>query len=195
LLSPRGGWRRRRRGPRTGTSAWARRSCRAPGREALQHEFRDRLQRLEHAAPVQRVAGETRYAAEIERVVQVRGLKDQLAREVLLVVLQHERQRADVDAQLEQVALEVLEALEILIQLSSLAVGDEYDAVRSLEHEAPRRIVVNLAGDRVQLEPRREAGDLSQIDGEEVEEQRAVGLRRERHHAPASRLRHPAVHV
>ena len=86
---------------------------------------------------------------------------------------------------LEQVALQVLQALEVLVELSRLAVGHEHDAVRPLEHEAPRGVVVHLARDGVELEPGAEARNLAQVDGQEVEEERAVGLGCERHHLPA----------
>src|SRR2546425_9614743 len=65
---------------------------------------------------MERVRAEARHAAEVQGVVQIRRRKDQLARQVLLVVLQHQGDGADVHAVLEQVALQVLQALEVLVE-------------------------------------------------------------------------------
>src|SRR5438093_9520373 len=62
--------------------------------------------------------------------------------QVLLVVLHHERHGADVHAVLEQIALQVLEALQVLVQLARLAVGDEHD--RSEEHTSELQSLTNL---------------------------------------------------
>src|SRR5204863_2187846 len=81
------------------------------------------------------------------------------------------------------------------VELARLAVAHEHHAVRALQHEPARGVVIDLAGDGVELEPRREPGDLAEIDREEIEEEGAVGLGRERYHAPTPRLRHAAVDV
>src|SRR5256885_7005832 len=52
-----------------------------------------------------------------------------------------------------------------------------FRSVRALQHQAPRGVVIDLARNGVQLKPRRESGDLAQIDRQEVEKQGAVGLR------------------
>src|SRR2546422_56516 len=80
---------------------------------------------------MERVRAEARHAAEVQGVVQIRRRKDQLARQVLLVVLQHQGNGADVHAVLEQVALQVLQALEVLVELTRLTVAHED---RSEEH-------------------------------------------------------------
>src|SRR5207302_3738661 len=103
---------------------------RRPRGELLQHQLGNSFQRLEYARAVQRVRAEARHTTEIEGVVQVGGREDQLPRQILFVVLQHQRDRADVDAVLEQVALQVLQTFQILVQLARLAVAHEHDAVR-----------------------------------------------------------------
>ena len=104
-------------------------------------------------APCSASAEKLGTAAEVERVVQLVLGQDQLARQVLLVVLDHERQLADVDALLQQVGVQVLQALDVLVELARLAVGHEHDAVGALEHELARGVVVDLAGHGVELEP------------------------------------------
>ena len=96
---------------------------------------------------------------------------------------------------LQEIALEILQALDILVELTGLAVAHKHDAVGTLEHETARRVVVDLPGHGVQLEARRETGDLAQVDGEKIEEQRAVGLRGERYHASAPGLGNATVDV
>src|SRR5207244_10705907 len=111
---------------------------------------------------MERVRAEARHAAEVQGVVQIRRRKDQLARQVLLVVLQHQGNGADVHAVLEQVALQILQALEVLVELTRLTVAHEHYAVRALEDQSARGSVRDLAGNGVQLEPGGEPRDLSQ---------------------------------
>ena len=63
-----------------------------------------------------------------------------------------------------------------------LAVGDEDDAVGAFQHELARGVVVDLPRHRVELELRAHAADLAEVEREEVEEEGAVGLRRQRQH-------------
>src|SRR5205823_4136063 len=135
-------------------------SRRRPRRELLEHQLRNAFERFEYSFAVQGVRAETRQAAEVEGVVQIGGREDQLPRQVLLVVLQHQRDRADVYPVLEQIALQILQALQVLVELARLAVAYEHDAVRSLQHEAARRVVIHLARHGVELEPGRKPGDL-----------------------------------
>ena len=131
---------------------YLRRLARAPALRRLSTSSEMRAQRLEHAGPVQRVGGELGHAAEVERVRQLGDVEDQLARQILLVVLHDERHGARVDALLGEVGVQVLEALDVLVELARLAVGDEHDAVGALEHELARRLVVDLPRHGVELE-------------------------------------------
>src|SRR5688500_668105 len=54
--------------------------------QALEHELRDAAQRLEHADTVERVGGEIRHAAEVQRLVEIGDRHDHVARQILLVV-------------------------------------------------------------------------------------------------------------
>src|SRR2546421_6407515 len=55
---------------------------------------------------------------------------------------------ADVHTVLEQVALQVLQALQVLVELARLAVGHEHDAVGALEHEAAGGVEIGRASCR-----------------------------------------------
>src|SRR5205814_10264679 len=70
-------------------------------------------------------------------------------------------------------------ALEVVLELLGLAVGDEDDPVRVLEHRAAGLVVEDLPGNGEELEAGVEAGDRAELDRNEVEEQRAVRLGRE----------------
>ena len=90
--------------------------------------------------------------------------------QILLVVLEHDRQLADVHALAQQVVLQVLQALQVVVEAPRLAVGDEDDAVGALQHQLPGGVVVALPRDGVELELGGEAGDRSPA--------RAAGSRR-----------------
>ena len=84
--------------------------------------------------------------------------------------------------------MQILKALDVLARLPRLTVGDEDDAVRALEHQSPRRLIIDLSRYRVELKLGREAGDGSEIEWQEVEEQGAVRLCSQRYHrSPAIR--------
>ena len=114
---------------------------------------------------------------------------------VLLVVLHHERHGAHIDVVLRQIRVKILHALDVLGELPRLAVGDEHDAVGTVQHQLPRRLVVHLAGDGVELEARREPRDGAEVERQEVEEERAIRLRREGDHLPFAIARHLLVNV
>src|SRR4051812_9388734 len=61
------------------------------GTEPLEHELRDRTQRLEHAGAVQRIAGVIGHAAEVDGVRELGGRQDEVLGQILLVVLDDER--------------------------------------------------------------------------------------------------------
>src|SRR6185436_4637974 len=58
-----------------------------------------------------------------------------------------------------------------------------------------RRVVEDLPGDGVELDAGGEAGDGADVDGQEVEEQGAVGLGLQRHHLAAGVFRGARVDV
>src|SRR5262249_4337767 len=71
---------------------------------------------------------------------------------------------------------EILPALEVRLHPLHLAVGDEHHSVHALEDELAAGVVEDLSGHGVEVEAGLEAPDLSQREGEEVEEERPVGL-------------------
>ena len=161
----------------------ARRRALAPALSRLSTSSEIAAQRLEHAGTVQRVGRELRHAAEVERVGQLgrrRGSAPS-ADPACCTATTSGTVRASMPCS-ARLCVQVLEALDVLLELARLAVGDEHDAVRALEHELARGLVVDLPGHGVELELRREAGDRAEVERQEVEEQRAVGLRRERDH-------------
>ena len=88
--------------------------------------------------------------------------------------------RIEIHLQRLQILLQILEGLHVLLHLLVLRVGDEDDAVHAAQHELARGVVNHLAGHGVELELRLEALDRHRLDGQEVEEERAVGRRGER---------------
>ena len=103
-------------------------------------------------------------------------------RQIPLVELHDERDLLEADPHLAQVVLEVLVALGVRLEHLPLGVGDEDDAVRTLEHQLAGRVVGDLAGDGVELQPGLHAADLAELDRQEIEEEGPVGLGGERQH-------------
>src|SRR5690606_34799959 len=69
-----------------------------------------------------------------------------------------------------------------------LRVGDEDDAVGALQHQLAARVVEDLTRHRVDVEAHLEAAHGAEVDRQEVEEERALGLRREADHLAARLL-------
>src|SRR4029078_7692504 len=172
---PRDGLTRRRRSCRTETARPEEHSLpnghTRSGRAAqpAQHELRDAPERLEHAGASESVAGLEGHAAKIEDVVELSDVHDELARKILLVVLDDEWNVARVNALLGEIGVQVLHALDVLLDLAPLAVGDEHDPVCTLQHELSCRGVVYLPRHRVELQAGREARDRSEIERKEIE--------------------------
>ena len=97
----------------------------------------------------------------------------------------------EVEADLGEVLAEVLRRLSRFgSPIGPLGVGDEDDAVDALEDELPGRVVEDLSRNRVELEAGLEAADDADVEREEVEEERPVGLGLEGDHlAPRARAR------
>src|SRR4051812_30985972 len=144
---------------------------------------------------MKRIGRKLRHAAKVECVGQLRWTQNQIAWKILLVVLNDERHGARFDRVLREVRVKILKALDVLLELARLAIGDEHDAVGALEHEPASRLVVDLSRHRVELEARRESRDRAEIEWQEVEKQRAVSLRGEGHHLPFPLIRYLTVDV
>src|SRR5581483_9415432 len=89
------------------------------------------------------------------------------------------------ESHLGQVVLEVPERLHIAVEGCDLAVRDKYDPVDTLEHELARRVVKDLTGNGVKLQPNLHPADDAHIERQEVEKEGSVGLGLETDHLPA----------
>src|SRR4029079_8250272 len=76
-----------------------------------------------------------------------------------------------------------------------LAVGDEDDAVHTLEDQLAGGVVIDLTGHGVQVKLYLEAAYRSEINRQKVEKQGSLGLRCERDHLPSGARRHLVVDV
>src|SRR5512138_195056 len=160
---------------------------RRPGQGALaallelgQDELGDGLQRLEDAD----AGGRDRLVlGDVPRVEQPAELLDgRDVGQVALVVLDDVGDPVEVVPLLGEVHAQVLDRLDVRLHALDLRVGDEDDPVHALQDQLPAGVVEDLAGDRVEVEARLEAADLAEREREEVEEERALGLRREGDH-------------
>ena len=104
---------------------------------------------------------------------------------VPLVELEHVGDGADVEAVLAQVGGQVRDGLDVGFHAGPLAVCHEDDAVAAPQDELAAGVVEDLAGHGVEVEPHLEALDGAHVEGQEVEEQRAVGLGGEAHQLAA----------
>src|SRR5262249_53292015 len=91
--------------------------------------------------------------------------------------------------------VEVLHGLDVRVHPVDLAVGDEHDTVHTLEDQLAGCVVVDLAGDGVQMELYFESADRPEIDGQKIEEQSPFSLSRQRNHLSPGAGRHLVVYV
>ena len=82
-------------------------------------------------------------------------------------------------ASLLEMRRQVLEGIEVFLKAVLLAVHHEHKPVNAAQHQFARRVVIDLAGDGVELELRLEAFDFPQVQRKEVEKQRPVLLGRQ----------------
>ena len=130
--------------------------------------------------PVRRDGLEVGDVGRVEQLAQLFDRRD--VRQVALVVLDDVGELVEVVALLGQVGAQVLERLDVGLHALDLRVGDEDHAVDALQDQLAAGVVEDLAGHRVEVEARLEAADLAERERQEVEEQRALGLRREGDH-------------
>ena len=91
-----------------------------------------------------------------------------------LVVLEDVGDFAQVELQRLEVVLHIFEALNVLLHFLVGGVGDEHEAIHAAQDELAGGVVDHLPGDGVELELGLVALDGDRLQGEEVEEQRAV---------------------
>src|SRR6266496_3479640 len=178
---------RPRNSPNTSSSPWmsSSRSCGKVAmscvlRNVLVDEFVEQhagnhVEGLEYAFALVANRGEGRrlHLAVVEKKFHVfhgRGVG-----QVALVVLQNVRDFVQVELEALEIVREVLKTLNVLGHFLVLRIGDEHNAVHAAQHELSGGVVNDLARDGVELELRLEALDRHGLDGEEVEEERAVG--------------------
>src|SRR4030095_14673958 len=95
-------------------------------------------------------------------------------RQISLVVLDHEWNGMYVHSVLAKVLFEIGKRLEVLIPLPAAGGRHQDDAIRALEHELSRGVVIDLAGHGIDLELRGHARDGPEVEGQKIEEERAI---------------------
>ena len=104
-------------------------------------------------------------------------------RQVALVVLDDVRELVEVVALLRAGSRRRFSSDSMFASMRSICESaDEDHAVDALQDQLAARVVEDLAGHRVEVEAGLEAADLAERQRQEVEEQRALGLGRERDH-------------
>ena len=151
--------------------------------DRVERQPRDRLERLEDAHPVDGGRLEGGRCPRIQGLLQLVDRQD--VAQVPLVVLEHERHALRLEPELFEVLAQVEKRLLVRFRGGHLAVGHEHDAVDALQHQPPRGVVEHLSRDRVELQAHLHPADDAHVEREQVEEQRAVGLRLEAHHLAA----------
>ena len=166
-----------------------------PAARRSQHQLGNALQRLEHAAPVQRVGAEARHAAEIQRVVQLRRVKDQLAAAGPACCTG--TPSASCGRPRPGSAGSPADSAGSRGCRRTAAPGCRPRRRRRRRPGAPASgwRCSRPGPARCTAGTGSESRDAAQVDGQEVEEERPVALRGERHHPPAPGVRHPAEDV
>ena len=144
-------------------------------RDGGQHLLHHRLEGLHHPHAARRDRGDGLAAPEVQRAVEL-GPRDQRI-EVLLVVLEDEGHLLRDEAVGEEIDLHVLEGREVLPRHGAVAVRDEHHGVGAGQNHASGGVVLHLPGHGVELDLEVVAGDGSEAERQQVEEQRPV-LRR-----------------
>ena len=121
---------------------------------------------------------EHRVAASVEVLVEL-GPREHVG-EVAFVVAEDDRDRFGVEPVGLQVLRQVGEALLVRARLRPLRVGHEHHAVATRKDRSPRRVVLHLPGNRVELQGQSVAPNPAEIEPQQVEEEGPVGGRVER---------------
>jgi hypothetical protein len=95
--------------------------------------------------------------------------------EVAFIVLEDVRDIGEVEFEGAQIFFEVGEAFDVIGHFIVLGIGDEDDAVDAAEDELASGVIDDLAWDGIELEFGAEALDGDGFDGEEIEEESAIG--------------------
>src|SRR6267143_2245702 len=145
-----------------------------------QHQLGQFLECLEHAYSLNRNALQNRLAFLLQLLRQFRHRHR--IRQVPLVQLQHIRNRREIQVVLFQVLHQVFHRFEIRVQPLFLRIRHEHHAVRTFQDQLAAGLIENLSRHGIQMKARFESPHRPQIQWQEIEKQRAVRLRRQRHH-------------
>ena len=127
---------------------------------------------LEHALPPHGHGRDHLGPPAVERAVERLDLQD--LRQVALVVLEDEGHRRRVQVVGEQVLRHLPVALDVLLPAVEGGVRDEHERVGALQHQPAGGRVHGLAGNGEDLQAQVEAAEAGRLEGEQVEEDRAV---------------------
>src|SRR5581483_2048080 len=148
--------------------------------ELVEQHAGDHVERFEYSFALVSDRSERRDLnfAIVQKKLHVVGRSD--IGQILFVVLENIGNVREVQLEGLEVFFQVVEALHVLGHFFVLGIGDKHDPIHAAEHKLPRGVVDDLAGDGVKLELGLETFDRHRLDGQEVEEQRAVGTGGER---------------
>src|SRR5436190_20469158 len=157
------------------------------------HQLTHRSQRVEHS----HTSVGDRFIRGRSHGVEVsfEDFQGQRVAQVALVVLHYHREFEETLALLGQVAGQLLQRPHVLSQLVALRIGHEHHTVRTVQHRHPCALVKYLAGYGVQVEARLVAMHAAQVERQEVEEQRTLGLSINREQVASCLARHSRVYV
>ncbi len=119
----------------------------------------------------------------IEEFVQL--INGENVRQIVLVVLKHNRYVVQVAPLIREVVAQVIEAFEVRIGTRHLRIGHEDDSIRAREHELAGCIEVDLSRHREQLQPYVHPAYRRKPHREKIEVQRPVDGGCERDQLPA----------
>ncbi len=132
----------------------------------------DDAEGLEHTLPSHGHGRDHLGPPAVEGAVERLDLQD--LRQVALVVLEDEGHRRRVQVVGEQVLRHLPVALDVLLPAVEGGVRDEHERVGALEHQPAGGRVHGLAGNGEDLQAQVEAAEAGRLQGEQVEEDRAV---------------------
>src|SRR5690242_16429880 len=148
--------------------------------EAAQRGVDGDAQALDHATATDGDGLEAGRAEGVEVLLQDGNGKD--VGQIALVPLHYQGKFAGVAAHTLELIGKLAEVLDVLLELAGLRVRHEDDAVGALQDGDARLLVEHLAGNRVELEAHLEAVDAAEVEGQQIEVQRALGLGVNRDH-------------
>ena len=142
--------------------------------EFSDHLLRDRLERLENAISIYRDRLDGGPGVAIELLVHIGNGHG--VGHITLVELQDQRKILNVEAVLLQVLGQIVERIDILLLQVRVGIGNEDHAIATLQDQLARGIIIDLTGHGIELKLRPHARHGTQIEGQEVEVQGAIGL-------------------